>query len=60
MAPVVLDTNVVVQACLTPQCAAATIVELALLGTFTLCMSPGLLGESVSLRRATSWWNFGY
>ena len=35
MARVVLDTNVIVSACLTPEGAAATIVELALLGTLT-------------------------
>jgi putative PIN family toxin of toxin-antitoxin system len=45
VARVVLDTNVVVSACLTPGGAAATIVELALLGTFTLCISPDVLDE---------------
>ena len=45
MLRVVLDTNIVVSACLSPQGAPATIVELALLGTFTLCVSPQVLSE---------------
>jgi|SRR5271157_24942 len=45
MARVVLDTNIVVSACLTPGGATATIVELALLGAFTLCLSPAVLAE---------------
>ena len=45
MARVVLDTNVVVSACLTPEGAPATIVELALLGAFTLCLSPAVLAK---------------
>jgi len=40
VARVVLDTKVVVSACLTLEGADATIVELALLGTFTLYISP--------------------
>lgn len=53
MARVVLDTNVIVSACLTPEGAAATIVELALLGTFTLCISPDVFAEyRVVLARA--------
>lgn len=42
---VVLDTNIVVSACLTPEGAPATIVELALLSAFTLCLSPDILRE---------------
>jgi len=42
---VVLDTNIVVSACLSPQGASATIVELALLGYFTLCISQEVLTE---------------
>jgi uncharacterized protein len=42
---VVLDSNVVVSACLSPQGASATIVELALLGHFTLCISREVLSE---------------
>jgi|SRR5271165_1348006 len=42
---VVLDTNIVVSACLTPEGAPATIVELALLGAFALCLSPAVLAE---------------
>ena len=42
---VVLDSNIVVSACLTPQGASATIVELALLGYFTLCISQEVLSE---------------
>jgi putative PIN family toxin of toxin-antitoxin system len=45
MARVVLDTNIVVSACLSPEGAPATIVELALLGAFTLCLSPVVLAE---------------
>ena len=45
MTRVVLDTNVIVSACLTPEGAAATILELALLGTFTLGISPEVLAE---------------
>src|SRR5271165_6362182 len=45
MPSVVLDTNIVVSACLTPEGAPATIVELALLGAFTLCLSPAVLAE---------------
>jgi predicted nucleic acid-binding protein len=41
---VVLDTNVVVSASLAPEGAPATIVELALLDTFTLCVSPEVPG----------------
>jgi putative PIN family toxin of toxin-antitoxin system len=41
----VLDTNIVVSACLVSEGAPATIVELALLGTFTLCISPDVLAE---------------
>lgn len=42
---VVLDSNVVVSACLSPQGASATIFELALLGYFTLCISQEVLSE---------------
>ena len=42
---VVLDSNVVVSACLSPQGASATIVELALLGYFSLCVSEEVLTE---------------
>ena len=42
---VVLDTNIIVSACLRPEGAPATIVELALLGTFTVYLSPNVLGE---------------
>ena len=42
---VVLDSNIVVSACLSPQGAPATIVELALLGHFTLCVSQEVLSE---------------
>lgn len=42
---VVLDTNIIVSACVTPEGAPATIVELALLGTFTLCVSHQVLTE---------------
>lgn len=42
---VVLDCNVVVSACLSPQGASATIVELALLDYFTLCVSQEVLSE---------------
>jgi putative PIN family toxin of toxin-antitoxin system len=42
---VVLDTNIVVSACLTPEGAPATTVELALLGLFTVCLSPEILAE---------------
>jgi uncharacterized protein len=42
---VVLDSNVVVSACLSPQGASATIVELALLGYFTVCISQEILSE---------------
>jgi len=42
---VVLDSNIVVSACLTPQGASATIVELALLGYFTLCISQEVISE---------------
>jgi putative PIN family toxin of toxin-antitoxin system len=45
MARVVLDTNIVVSACLSPEGAPATIVELALLGAFTLCVSSAVLAE---------------
>ena len=45
MVRAVLDTNIVVSACLSPEGAPATIVELALLGTFTLCLSPAVLAE---------------
>jgi uncharacterized protein len=45
MRQVVLDTNIVVSACLTPGGAPATIVELALLGAFTLCVSSDVLAE---------------
>jgi len=45
MVRVVLDTNVVVSACLRPEGAPARIVELALLGTFTVCLSPDVLRE---------------
>src|SRR5260370_11682592 len=45
MVRVVLDTNVVVSACLRPEGAPARIVELALLGTFTVCLSPDVLSE---------------
>jgi putative PIN family toxin of toxin-antitoxin system len=42
---VVLDTNIIVSASLRPEGAPATIVELALLGTFTVYLSPNVLGE---------------
>lgn len=42
---VVLDTNIIVSACLRPEGAPATIVELALLGAFILCLSPDVLSE---------------
>lgn len=42
---VVLDSNIIVSACLTPQGSSATIVELALLNTFTLCLSSDVLAE---------------
>jgi putative PIN family toxin of toxin-antitoxin system len=42
---VVLDCNIIVSACLTPEGAPATIVELALLGLFTLCLSHDVLAE---------------
>ncbi len=42
---VILDTNILVSACLTPQGTPATIVELALLGSFTLCLSRDMLNE---------------
>lgn len=42
---VVLDSNVVVSACLTPQGASATIIELALVGHFTVCISEQVLIE---------------
>jgi uncharacterized protein len=42
---VVLDCNIIVSACLTPEGAPATIVELALLGLFTLCLSHEVLAE---------------
>ena len=45
MARAVLDTNVIVSACLTPEGAPATIVELALLGVFTFCISREVLAE---------------
>ena len=45
MVRVVLDTNIIVSACLSPAGAPATIVELALLGEFTLCLSPAVLSE---------------
>ena len=45
MTRVVLDTNIVVSACLSPQGAPATIVELAFLGAFTVCLSPAVLAE---------------
>jgi len=45
MVRVVLDTNIVVSACLSPEGAPATIVELALLGAFIACVSPAVLGE---------------
>ena len=45
MVRVVLDTNVVVSACLRPEGAPARIVELALLGTFTVCLSSEVLRE---------------
>jgi putative PIN family toxin of toxin-antitoxin system len=40
-----LDTNIVVSACLRPEGAPATIVELALLGAFIVCLSPDELRE---------------
>ena len=45
MRRVVLDTNIIVSACLTPEGAPATVVELALLGAFTLCLSSDVLAE---------------
>jgi len=45
MVRVVLDTNIVVSACLRPEGAPATIVELALLGAFIVCLSPHVLRE---------------
>ena len=42
---VVLDSNVIVSACLSPQGASATIVELALLGYFNLYVSEQILTE---------------
>lgn len=42
---VVLDTNIVVSACLTPEGPSATIVELSLLDAFTLCVSPSIIAE---------------
>jgi putative PIN family toxin of toxin-antitoxin system len=42
---VVLDTNIIVSACLTPSGAPATILELALLGEFSLCLSQAVLNE---------------
>ncbi len=45
MVRVVLDTNIVVSACLTPEGAPATIVELALLGAYTLYVSSDVLAE---------------
>ena len=45
MVRVVLDTNVVVSACLRPEGAPAIIVELVLLGTLTVCLSPDVLRE---------------
>jgi putative PIN family toxin of toxin-antitoxin system len=45
MVRVVLDTNIVVSASLTPGGPPATIVELALRGVFTLCVSSAVLSE---------------
>ena len=45
MLRVVLDTNIIVSACLTPEGSPATILELALLGEFTLCLSSPILTE---------------
>ena len=45
MVRVVLDTNIVVSACLRPEGAPATIVELALVGSFTVCLSHDVLWE---------------
>ena len=45
MGRVGLDTNIVVSACLRPEGAPATIVELALLGAFIVCLSPDMLRE---------------
>src|SRR5215472_12002769 len=45
MVRAVLDTNVVVSACLAPEGAPSTIVELALLGTFTLYVSADVFAE---------------
>ncbi|HEY6253337.1 MAG TPA: putative toxin-antitoxin system toxin component, PIN family [Candidatus Angelobacter sp.] len=42
---VVLDSNIIVSACLTPEGAPATIVELALLGVFTCCVSRDVIAE---------------
>jgi uncharacterized protein len=42
---VVLDSNIIVSACLTPQGTSATIVELALLNVFTICLSIEVLAE---------------
>lgn len=42
---VILDSNIIVSACLTPEGSPATIVELALLGIFTLCVSEEVLSE---------------
>lgn len=42
---VVLDSNIIVSACLTPQGSSATIVELAFLNAFTLCLSSDVLAE---------------
>jgi putative PIN family toxin of toxin-antitoxin system len=45
MVRVVLDTNIVVSACLRLEGAPARIVELALLGAFTICVSRDVLLE---------------
>ena len=45
MVRVVLDSNIIVSASLTLEGAPATIVELALLGTFTLCLSRPVFDE---------------
>lgn len=42
---VVLDTNIVVSASLTPEGSSATIVDLALAGSFKLCLSAEVLAE---------------
>lgn len=49
---VVLDTNILVSACLTPEGASATIVELALLGVFTLSEYREVLGRTKFSRHA--------